>query len=149
MKKRKAVRKIANNRVAARDDSAVPPLRCPRCGRPAGERDKFCAECGLFLRDAYVDHRLLLALVEEKDDHSQKARQQLERLLQSEPDHVLANHVLGTFYFHQGTMDLAIERYQRAVAAAPRFVLAHYDLGVAWFHRGNMPQAIRSFRRCL
>jgi len=62
---------------------------------------------------------------------------------------ILANHLLGTLYFHQGTIDLAIERYDMALAHAPGFVLCHYDLGVAWYHRGNMPEAIRSFRKCL
>src|ERR1039458_4310372 len=147
MKKDKPVREAAKS--VAQKSTALSHLRCSRCGRPAAESDKFCAECGLFLRDAFLDHRLLLALVEEKDGHSREARQQLEHLLQTEPDHVLANHMLGTFYFHQGTLDLAIERYQQAVAAAPTFVVAHYDLRVAWYHRGNMPEAIRAFRRCL
>lgn len=115
---------------------------CRRCGHSPAPTDKFCAECGLFLREAYVDQRLLLALVHEKEGRSREARQELERLLDAEPDHALANHLLGTLYFHQGTLDLAIERYQRTVAAAPTFVLAHYDLGVALYHRGNMPEAI-------
>lgn len=119
-KKTKLVPKTAQS--AAQDTKPQLTLRCSRCGRPAEEQDKFCAECGLFLRDAYLDHRLLLALVEEKDGHSREARQQLEHLLQADPNHVLANHMLGTFYFHQGTIDLAIERYQKAVAAAPTFV---------------------------
>ncbi|MGB8886436.1 MAG: tetratricopeptide repeat protein [Candidatus Korobacteraceae bacterium] len=147
MKKKKSVQE--NSRNGARRASSPSMLRCSRCGQPAEERDKFCAECGLFLRDAYVDHRLLQALIEERDGYSREARQQLEHLLQSEPKRVLANHLLGTFYFHQGTLDLAVERYQAAVAEAPSFVLAHYDLEVAWYHRGNMPHAIRAFRRCL
>ncbi len=148
MNKKKSIRKSKSENVTRRASSSS-VLRCSRCGQPAEERDKFCAECGLFLRDAYVDHRLLQALTEERDGYSREARQQLERLLQSEPRHVLANHLLGTFYFHQGTLDRAIECYQTAVAEAPSFVLAHYDLGVAWYHRGNMPHAIRAFRRCL
>jgi hypothetical protein len=70
--------------------------RCTRCGRQAGEEDKFCAQCGLFLRDAYIDQRLFLALVHEKEGRSREARQELERLLDAEPDHVLGNHILGT-----------------------------------------------------
>ena len=117
-------------------------LRCTRCGRLADAADKFCAECGLFLRDAFTDQRLLLALVHEKDGQSREARRELERLLEVEPDNVLANHLLGTLYFHQGTIDLAIEKYEKALQDAPRFVLGYYDLGVAWYHRGNMPDAI-------
>jgi rRNA maturation endonuclease Nob1 len=36
--------------------------RCGRCGRVVEARDKFCPECGMFLRDAAIDQRLLLAL---------------------------------------------------------------------------------------
>ena len=112
--------------------------RCQRCGRLAGEADKFCAECGNFLRDAWTDRRLLLSLSQEQRGKSREAQRDLERLLQIEPDNVLANHILGTFYFHQGMLDRAIERYERAVKAEPKFVLAHYDLGVATF-RSEVP----------
>ena len=124
-------------------------LRCTRCGREAAPEDKFCAECGQFLRDAFVDQRLLLALVHERHGRSRDARRELERLLELDADNVLANHLLGTLYFHQGTLELAIERYHKAIDNAPEFVHCHYDLGVAWYHRGNMPEAIQAFRRCL
>ena len=124
-------------------------MRCPRCGRKAVESDKYCAECGMFLRDAFVDHRLLHALYYEREGQHRDARRELERLLEAEPGHVLGNHVLGGLYFHQGTLDLAIERYQKALEQAPGFLLCVYDLGVAWYHRGNMPEAIKAFQRCL
>ena len=124
-------------------------LRCARCGRLAAEQDKFCAECGLFLRDAAVDQRLLLAMVHEREGRSQEARRELERLLTMEPDHVLANHLLGTLHFHDGLLDQAARYYEKAVVAAPSFTLGYYDLGVAYYHRGDMPQAMRAFRRCL
>jgi tetratricopeptide (TPR) repeat protein len=126
-----------------------PVLRCSRCGRQAQTADKFCAECGQFLRDAYVDHRLMMALDDEVQGRSREARGELVRLLDGVPDHVLGNHILGTLYFHDGMLDLAIERYKKAVAGAPTFVLGYYDLGVAWYHRGNMPEAIAAYRRCL
>ena len=89
-------------------------------------------------------------LVHEKGGRAQEGTpHELERVLEEEPDNVLANHLLGTLYFHQGTLDLAIERYQKALRGAPEFVLGYYDLGVAWYYRGNMPEAIKAFRRCL
>ena len=124
-------------------------LRCERCGRVAEAKDKFCAECGKFLRDAFVDQRLLLALQLEQEGRSREARYEIERLLENEPEHALAHHLLGTFYFHQGTLDVAIDHYRKAVSHAKTFILASYDLGVAYFHRGNMPEAIHAFRRCL
>ena len=107
------------------------------------------AECGLFLRDAHLDQRLLLALVHEREGRARETRLELERLLDPDPENALANHMLGNLYFHQGALDLAIEHYGKALETAPHFVNAYYDLGVAHFHRGNMPEAIRAFRRCL
>jgi len=54
-----------------------PLTLCHRCGHHIQPEDKFCAQCGAFLRDAYVDHRLLLALTLERDGHSAEARQEL------------------------------------------------------------------------
>ena len=124
-------------------------VRCPRCGHLGGAADKFCAECGRFLRDAAIDQRLLLALAHERDGRGREARQELQHLLDSEPDNVLGNHQLGNLLFHEGLLDLAIEHYRRAVTASATFVLAYYDLGVAYYHRGNMPEAAAAFRRCL
>jgi len=117
-------------------------MRCTRCGREATDADKFCAECGLFLRDAFVDHRLLHALSQRIGGNYREARRELERLVEMEPDHALANHLLGTVYFRQGTLDQAIERYRKALELAPRFLECSYDLGVACHHRGLMPEAI-------
>ena len=54
-------------------------MRCTRCGHEATESDKFCAECGVFLRDAWVDHRLLLALTYDQRGDHRSARRELER----------------------------------------------------------------------
>lgn len=124
-------------------------MRCERCGREAAASDKFCAECGMFLRDAWVDRRLVSPLALETEGRHRDARRELERLVAAEPDQAVAHHLLGTVYFHQGTLDQAIGCYARALELAPRFVVCSYDLGVAYFHRGNMPAAIRAFRHCL
>lgn len=80
-------------------------MRCTRCGHQAADTDKFCAECGLFLRDAFIDHRVLHALVSASQGKQREARRELQRLLKGEPDHVVADHMLGTMHFHQGTLD--------------------------------------------
>ncbi|HEX6906148.1 MAG TPA: tetratricopeptide repeat protein, partial [Terriglobales bacterium] len=130
-------------------DQARGVSRCPRCGYDFQPQDKFCAQCGAFLRDPWVDHRLLLALTLERDGHSAEARQELERLLLSEPEHVLANHLLGNLCFHEGVLLEAIRHYERALAGSPHFARGYYDLGVAWYHHGDMPEAIDAFEHCL
>ena len=124
-------------------------MRCSRCGREAGDHDKFCAECGMFLRDAFVDQRLLAPLLLETEGKSGEARRELERLVEMQPGNALAHHLLGTVYFHQGTLNRAIESYRKALELAPRFLLCWYDLGVAYYHRGNMSASIQAYRQCL
>jgi tetratricopeptide (TPR) repeat protein len=124
-------------------------MRCTRCGHEANEIHNFCCDCGMFLREAQSDQLILLALAQERRGDHRAARRSLEQLTADEPGNALAQRLLGAMYFHQGTMDLAIERYQRALEAAPEYVRCAYDLGVAWYHRGNMLEAARAFRRCL
>src|SRR5271157_3775764 len=114
------------DRMSEASDGSV---RCPRCGHVGSAADKFCVECGRFLRDASIDQRLLLALVHEREGREWEARQELQHLLDAEPDHVMGNHQLGNLLFHEGLLDLAIEHYRRAVTASTTFVLAYYDLG--------------------
>ena len=89
-----SVPRDTNRRVAAayRERSV---MRCSRCGHQAADTDKFCAECGLFLRDAFIDHRLLHALVPESEGRHREARRELERLVETAPDNAIANHLLG------------------------------------------------------
>ena len=72
------------------DKTTGDPLRCNRCGREAAAEDKFCAECGMFLRDAFVDQRLLLALLHEQQGRSRESRREIERLLEEDPNKVRA-----------------------------------------------------------
>jgi tetratricopeptide (TPR) repeat protein len=109
----------------------------------------FCAECGMFLRDAWVEQRLLAPLLLESEGRTQEARRELERLAEMQPKNALAQHLLGTVFFHQGTLNRAIDCYRRALDLAPRFLLCWYDLGVAYYHRGNMPASIQAYRQCL
>jgi tetratricopeptide (TPR) repeat protein len=123
--------------------------RCPRCNASCAPNHRFCAECGVQLCDNLLERRLLAAMAYEREGRNNEARQELERILECDPAHAIANHLLGTLYFHEGVLEFATHYYNQAIAAAPRFILAHYDLGVAWYHRGNMLEAIRAFRRCL
>ena len=125
------VRRLPTGDAPALSDDLHPPapgrraresvtMRCTRCGREAAESDKYCAECGMFLRDAFVDRRLLAPLVLQTEGKHREARRELERLVAMEPENALANHLLGSVHFHQGTLDQAIECYQRAIRAGPR-----------------------------
>jgi tetratricopeptide (TPR) repeat protein len=115
----------------------------------SGEKENFCCECGAFLRDAYIDQKLLFALQQQTEGNDKEARRALERLIEDDPNHVLANHLLGNLYFHQGTLEKAIKCYRAALKQAPEFLQCIYDLGVAWYHHANMKEAIRAFQKCL
>ena len=123
-------------------------LRCPRCGHLAAEGDKFCAECGMFLRDAFVDQRLLLAMVHEKEAAARMHGASSSGFWRS--SRIMFSPIIswGSCTSTRGPSS-SRSSVTKALSAAPEFVLGHYDLGVAWYHRGNMPRAIRAFRRCL
>jgi hypothetical protein len=89
---------------------------CPRCGKLGATADKFCAECGRFLRDGSIDQRLLLALVHEREGWEREARQELQHLLDAEPDHVLGNHQLGNLIGRLSVKQPRRTRRKRAAA---------------------------------
>ena len=55
-------------------------MRCTRCGHVGGEKDNFCSDCGAFLRDAFIDEKLLFALQQQTEGNDKEARRALERL---------------------------------------------------------------------
>ena len=69
--------------------------RCSRCGHRPEETDKFCVECGMFLRDSHVDERVMLALAHEREGRHQEARWELRRLLEFEPNNVLVSYAFA------------------------------------------------------
>ncbi len=98
---------------------------------------------------AESDHRLIQAMLLGREGRLRDAHRELEAILAEQPGHALAHHALGSLYFHEGQLDLAIDHYHRALQFAERFVLGYYDLGVALYHRGRMIDAANAFRRCL
>ena len=42
-------------------------MRCKRCGHQPDDTAKFCAECGLLLKDPHIDDRILLAFASARD----------------------------------------------------------------------------------
>src|SRR5262249_21447545 len=63
------------------------------------------------------------------------------QVLQIDPDHAAAWHLLGVVATHRGRPEQALELIGRALARAPREGAFHLNLGVAYQALGRMEEA--------
>lgn len=78
-----------------------------------------------------------------------RARQQYERALESEPNHVVALVSLARLSDREGNSVEAEAIYQRALAAHPQSGLAHNDLGLFHARKGHPQQAAAELQRAV
>ncbi len=79
----------------------------------------------------------------------QQAEQCYRQLLQKNPQHVDALHMLGLLAFQTGRNDVAQEYIGKAVRLMPSFAEAHCNLGNVLQQLGKLDEAIASWRRAL
>lgn len=78
-----------------------------------------------------------------------QAEQCYRRLLDQNPRHVDALHMLGLVGLQTGRLDMARELIGKAVQLKPDFAEAHSNLGNVLQQSGQLEQAIASWRRAL
>ena len=71
------------------------------------------------------------------------------KILEAEPGHFDALHLLGVLCIQQGLCDQAIELIARAIGKRPSFPDAHANLGVALAESGRVGAALESYDRAL
>jgi len=93
------------------------------------------------------------ALTEALDHHRSGDFDQAERLchliLQANPNHADAHHLLGVLAYHKGRFDVAALSIGRALALNPRAAVYHYNLGLAQKGLDQMDQALASFQEAV
>lgn len=107
------------------------------------ELERFVLEYPRF-PGAYVN----LAIVYERDDRLEEAREALDGALAIDPGHAKANNQLGILLRRQGAFAEAEKAYLRAIETDPDYALAHRNLGVLldlYLHRPA--EALRHYRR--
>lgn len=78
-----------------------------------------------------------------------QAEQLYRNVLEHEPHHVDALHMLGLLAHQLGRADVACEYIGRAVLVRPEFAEAHSNLGTMLQQLGRMDEAVASWQRAL
>ncbi|MCH7889640.1 MAG: tetratricopeptide repeat protein [Proteobacteria bacterium] len=71
------------------------------------------------------------------------------RILETQPDHAEALHLLGVIALQTGRHKIAADLFAKAVARKPDFAEAHCNLGVAVVNQGKLGEAVASFRQAV
>jgi tetratricopeptide (TPR) repeat protein/2-polyprenyl-3-methyl-5-hydroxy-6-metoxy-1,4-benzoquinol methylase len=72
-----------------------------------------------------------------------------ENILQTEPDHPVALHLLGVVALQSGKNDIAVDLIRKALAIKPDYADAHSNLGGALLQMREMDDAVSSYRESL
>jgi predicted O-linked N-acetylglucosamine transferase (SPINDLY family) len=78
-----------------------------------------------------------------------QAEQLLRLILQANPRHVDALHLLGLIAHQAGRHDLAVNFLRQVVGLRPRFAEAHSNLGIALAGMGKLDESIAAYRQAL
>jgi tetratricopeptide (TPR) repeat protein len=89
------------------------------------------------------------ALERHQSGHLKDAEQLYNKILQEQPSHGEAIHLLGLIGFQQRDYVKAISLITRAVEIDPGFAAAHYNLGRCYEQVEENEKAIRSYNRSL
>jgi predicted O-linked N-acetylglucosamine transferase (SPINDLY family) len=96
-----------------------------------------------------VAETLALALHHHQTGDLERAEQLYREILNVNPQHVDAWHLLGLVAGLTGRHKLAIDHLRQAVRLNPNFAEAHYNLGTALREQGSLDEAIASYRLAL
>ena len=98
---------------------------------------------------AAVSEMCSLALRYHQEGHLAQAEQLYRQILQADPNHADAHHLLGVLAYQANRFDLAISLIQRAIELSPTAVPYHSNLGLALEGFGRRDSAIASYRHGL
>jgi protein O-GlcNAc transferase len=90
-----------------------------------------------------------LAIEHQQRGHLQQAEQLCRQILQTDPHHVDALHLLGVLAHQLGSHPLALEYLSHAVRLNPHFTEAHYHLGRVLAAQGRLAEAVTSYQQAL
>ena len=71
------------------------------------------------------------------------------KVLDIDPDHADAHHLMGVLAFHTARYDMAVDHHGKALALLPDFADAHANLGNALRALGRLDDAVASYRRAI
>ena len=101
------------------------------------------------MTSALLETRLNEAVAHHQAGRLAEAEALYRKVLERDPDHIDANHLLGVIALQTGAYEAAVELIGKSVAANPDFGEAHCNLGVALMKLDRTSEAIESYRRAI
>lgn len=90
-----------------------------------------------------------IAVQHHKAGRLSEAESIYQQILQSNPNHPVAQHLLGVIAHQLGKNNVAIDRITRALSIKPDYAEAHNNLGSVLRELGKMEEAVSSYREAL
>ena len=98
---------------------------------------------------ATISEALALAIQQHQAGRLAEAEQIYGRILQVDPHHPDALHLLGVLAHHVGRYDIAVEHMGRAIGLKGTEAVFHHDLGKAYFAWQRLAEAAACYRQAL
>ncbi|TAL09577.1 MAG: tetratricopeptide repeat protein [Nitrospirae bacterium] len=98
---------------------------------------------------ARISETLGIALQHHQAGRLQEAEALYSQILQAQPNHPDALHLLGVVAHHGGRHQIAVDRIGRAIALNPGVAEFHNNIGEAYRALGKSQEAIASYQRAL
>ncbi|MDH4203758.1 MAG: tetratricopeptide repeat protein [Phycisphaerae bacterium] len=92
---------------------------------------------------------LLTAVEHHKSGELALAKQFYEKIIEANPDHKDANHLLGVIAGQEGHHELAVERIQKVLQSYPDFPEANNNIGTAYKALGQTDKAVEHYRKAI
>jgi tetratricopeptide (TPR) repeat protein len=127
-------------------------MNCPRCDQPLTESDRYCARCGLALRQGDPLHRIARAWRLEIAGDFGAAVAEYERLLlaaTSDSERAVINKHLGNLHFRLGHLRRAREYLGLACQLEPGHAAFWHERGVVEYHMADLDGAVASLEQAL
>jgi tetratricopeptide (TPR) repeat protein len=106
-------------------------------------------EQSLAMAPGDLDVRMRLAEGYSAENQPEKARQQLDQILEIDPDCAAAVRALGVIHARRQDYDRAIECLERAVTLDSDHGPTYYRLGMAYDNRKRYDKAVEAFKRAI
>ena len=96
-----------------------------------------------------IQQTLDLALGHHGAGRLPQAKKIYQQILQADPNHPVALHLLGVVATQVGKNDIAVDLITQALAIKPDYAEAHNNLGLALRNLGQLDEAAASYRQAL
>ena len=96
-----------------------------------------------------IQQAIDLAIQHHKAGRLPQAEAIYQRILDSNPNHSTALHLLGMIAHHEGKNNLAVDLITKSLAIEPDYTEAHSNLGRVFQHLGKLDDAISSFQKAI